>query len=69
MVLTDIYAAREKNTIGVSSKELADQIPGSLYCPSLGEAADCLRELAQTGDLIITVGAGDIYTVGEALVG
>ena len=69
VVLTDIYAAREKNTIGVSSKELADQIPGSLYCPSLGEAADCLRELAQTGDLIITVGAGDIYTVGEALVG
>jgi len=69
VVLTDIYAAREKNTIGISSKELADQIPGSLYCPSLGEAADCLRELAQTGDLIITVGAGDIYTVGEALVG
>ena len=69
VVLTDIYAAREKNTIGVSSKELSDQIPGSLYCPSLGEAADCLRELAQTGDLIITVGAGDIYTVGEALVG
>ena len=69
VVLTDIYAAREKNTIGISSKELADQIPGSLYCPSLGEAADCLRELARTGDLIITVGAGDIYTVGEALVG
>ena len=69
VVLTDIYAAREKNTIGISSKELADQIPGSLYCPSLGEAADCPRELARTGDLIITVGAGDIYTVGEALVG
>lgn len=69
VVLTDIYAAREKNTIGISSKDLADRIPGSIYCPSLESAANCLRELAQPGDLILTVGAGDIYTVGETLVG
>ena len=67
VVLTDIYAAREKNTIGISSRDLAEQIPGSLYCPSLNEAAEKLREIAREGDLILTVGAGDIYTVGEAL--
>ncbi len=68
VVLTDIYAAREKNTIGISSRDLAEQIPGSLYCPSLTGAAAKLREIAQGGDLILTVGAGDVFTVGEMLV-
>ncbi len=68
VVLTDIYAAREKNTVGVSSRDLAERIPGAVYCPSLAEAADKLREIAQPGDLIITAGAGDIFTVGEMLV-
>ena len=68
VVLTDIYAAREKNTIGISSRDLAEQIPGSLYCPSLAGAAAKLREIAQGGDLILTVGAGDVFTVGEMLV-
>ena len=66
-VLTDIFAAREKNTAGVSSRDLAAEIPGALYCPSLQEAEQCLMDLARPGDLILTVGAGDIYTVGEAL--
>ena len=66
-ILTDIYAAREKNTIGISSGDLAAKIPNAIYCPSLPEAAAKLREIVQTGDLVITVGAGDIYTVGEAL--
>ena len=68
VVLTDIYAAREKNTVGVSSRDLAERIPGAVYCPSLAEAADKQREIAQPGDLIITAGAGDIFTVGEMLV-
>ena len=66
-VLTDIFAAREKNTAGVSSRDLAAEIPGALYCPSLREAEQCLMDLARPGDLILTVGAGDIYTVGRAL--
>ncbi len=69
VVLTDIYAAREKNTIGISSQDLAREIPGSIYCPTLGEAEEKLRELARPGDLILAVGAGDIYTVGLALAG
>lgn len=68
VVLAEIFAARETNTIGISSSDLAKEIPGSIYCPTLTDVADELRRLAQPGDLILTVGAGDIYTVGEALV-
>ena len=67
-VLAEIYAAREQNTLGISSKDLAEKIPGAIYCPSLEAVTDKLRELAQPGDLILTVGAGDIYLAGEALV-
>ena len=67
VVLAEIYAAREKNTIGISSRDLAEKIPGAVYCPTLKDAEAELRSLAQPGDLILTVGAGDIYTVGEAL--
>ena len=67
-VLTDIFAARETDDLGVSSRDLAKEIPGSEYCPTLTELTARLRELAQPGDLILTVGAGDIVTAGEALV-
>ena len=66
-ILTDIFAARESNIVGVSSKMLADAIPGAVYCPSLPEVTAYLREHAQEGDLILTVGAGDIYKAGDAL--
>ena len=66
-LLAEIYAAREDNTIGISSRDLANRIPGSLYFPTLEELTAYLREIARPGDLILTVGAGNIYTVGEAL--
>ena len=67
LVLAEIFAAREKNTIGISSRDLAREIPGSFYCATLPEVTETLRRLVQPGDLILTVGAGDIYTAGEAL--
>lgn len=67
LVLAEIYAARERNTIGISSRDLAAQIPGAIYCESLQEVTQCLRQIAQPGDLILTVGAGDIFRAGEAL--
>ena len=67
VVLAEIYAAREQNTLGISSRDLAAQIPGALYCATLPEVTEALRSLARPGDLILTVGAGDIYTAGEAL--
>ena len=66
-VLTDIYAARERNLIGISSKMISDRIPGSVYCPSLQDVTAYLRQIAKPGDLILTVGAGDIYKAGDAL--
>ena len=67
-LLAEIFAARETNDIGISSRDLADRIPGAQYCATLPEVTDALRALARPGDLILTVGAGDIYTAGEALV-
>ncbi len=66
-ILAEIFAAREDNTLGISSNDLAQRIPGSVYCPTLEEVTRKLREVAQPGDLIVTVGAGDIYRAGEAL--
>ena len=66
-VLAEIYAARESNTIGISSRDLARRIPGSVYFETLPEVTAYLRGAAQKGDLILTVGAGDIYKAGEAL--
>ena len=67
-LVAEIYAAREQNTLGISSKDLADRIPGSIYCADLEEVTARLAQLARPGDLILTVGAGDIYRAGEALV-
>ena len=66
--LSEIYAAREKNTIGISSRDLAEHIPGSEYFATFEELEEQLRKDAKAGDLILTVGAGNIYRVGENLV-
>ena len=67
LILAEIYAAREQNDIGISSNDLARRIPGAIYCPTLDKVTEALRAAAQPGDLIITVGAGDIYKAGEKL--
>ncbi len=66
-ILTDIYAARERNHIGISSKMIADQIDGAIYCPTLQDVTTQIKAMAQPGDLILTVGAGDIYKAGDAV--
>ena len=67
LVLAEIYAARERNTVGISSRDLQAQIPGSVYCQTLPQVTEYLREIAGPGDVILTVGAGDIFRAGEAL--
>ena len=67
LVLAEIYAARERNTVGISSKDLQALIPGSVYCKDLPQVTDYLRSIAKPGDIILTVGAGDIFRAGEAL--
>ena len=67
LVLAEIYAARERNTVGISSKHLQELIPGSVYCKDLPSVTEYLRSIAKPGDIILTVGAGDIFRAGEAL--
>jgi len=71
LILADIYAAREKNTGDISSGMLADSISKKglecMYMPEFDKIADYVRSHSEPGDLIITMGAGDIYKVGEAL--
>ncbi len=68
-VLAEIYAAREKNTLGISSKDLSDLIPNSFYYGSFEEIDKFLRISAAPGDIILTVGAGDVYKIGENFLG
>lgn len=67
VVLAEIYAARESNTIGISSADLAAQIPGSIYCETLQDVTETLRKIVKEGDIVVTMGAGDIFRAGEAL--
>ena len=65
--MLDIYAAREKDTGEISSRHLCDKIPGSIYTPTMADAKRELKRILQEGDIFVTVGAGDVYRVGEAL--
>lgn len=71
VVLADIYAAREQNTIGVSSEDLMrrmlEQNINVHYIPDFKEIEDFVLAHTVSGDVLITMGAGDIVKVGEAL--
>jgi UDP-N-acetylmuramate--alanine ligase len=67
VILAEIYAARERNTVGISSRDLVSEIPGAVYCETLPEVTQNLKALASKGDVVLTVGAGDIFRAGEAL--
>ena len=67
LLLAEIYAARERNTVGISSRDLAEQVEGSIYCETLPKVTEMLREIVRPGDVVITMGAGDIFRAGEAL--
>ena len=73
VILADIYAARETDTLGVSSRDIADRIKklGTEvhYIPSFDEIETFILENCMNGDLLITMGAGDIVKVGEKLLG
>ncbi|MDY3020871.1 MAG: UDP-N-acetylmuramate--L-alanine ligase [Oliverpabstia sp.] len=73
VVLADIYAAREKNTLGVSSKDLQRCIlelgTPCEYFPTFDEIENYLLENCVGGDLLITMGAGDVVQIGEHLLG
>ena len=73
VVLADIYAAREKNTFGISSRDIEAKLKEKgtdvHYFPSFTEIENFLLKNCINGDLLITMGAGDIVNVGEYLLG
>ena len=72
VVVTDIYASREKDTGLVSSKDLADKLislgTDAVYGGSLAETEEYIRNNCKDGVLLVTMGAGDVYKIGENLV-
>ena len=73
VVLADIYAARETDTLGISSETLQREILAlgqeCYYFPSFDEIENFLLENCLNGDLLITMGAGDVVKIGENLLG
>ena len=67
VILCPIYAAREVNTYGVSSEDLAKRIPGAEVANDLRHAAQLLGEQVQPGDLVFTMGAGDVCKLVQYL--
>lgn len=67
-VTADIYAARETETLGVSSEQLAKDIGnGALYFDSFAKIAEWLKANARAGDMILTMGAGNITNLSKEL--
>lgn len=73
IILTDIYAAREKNTVGITSEDLLNELKSlgadCCYFPSFDEIENFLLKNCIDGDLLITMGAGDVVKIGENLLG
>lgn len=71
LILADIYAARETDTLGISSEQLARAATSygcdAIYLPSFDEIEKYVRDHCQSGDLLITMGAGDVVNIGEDL--
>lgn len=71
IILADIYAARETDTLGISSSDLAEEInklgTDAHYFSSFDEIEGFLKKNCCSGDLLITMGAGDVVNIGENL--
>lgn len=60
-VMTEIMGSREKNTYGIYTSQLAEKIPNSVWFNTQQEVCDYVLDNAKEGDLVLTMGCGDIY--------
>ncbi len=67
-VLTPILGSREPNDPSITSAKLAAKIPGAVLVDSLEAAAQWVKQNAQPGDLVITLGCGDVYKASKMMV-
>ena len=68
LVMTEILAVRETNTYNIHTADLAAKVPGSVWFDSFDAIADYVMEHAAPGDLILTLGGGDIYKCANLIV-
>lgn len=68
VVMTEIMGSRERNTYGVYTSQLAEKIPGSVWFNTFDEVADYVVKNAEEGDLVITLGCGDIYKAAKLMI-
>lgn len=61
VVVSDIMGSREQNTFGVSSRQITDQLPGAHYLATFPEIADFVCRNVREGDLVLTMGGGNVY--------
>ena len=69
VVLTEIMGSREINTYGISTQDLADEIPDSVWFDTFPKVADYLKENICEGDLVLTLGCGDVYKIAKLVLG
>ena len=68
VILSDIYAAREINESGITSEKLAELIGDkAIYGGNLDNTANILKQTVESGDLVIVMGAGDIFKIYQEL--
>lgn len=67
VVMTEIMGSREVNTFGIKTQDLADEIEGSVWFPEFKEVADYLKQNIKKGDLVITLGCGDVYKIAKMI--
>ena len=68
VVLTEIMGSREINTFDIHTSQLAEKIPGCAWFDSFDKIADYLYDNAKSGDLIITLGCGDVYKIAKKFI-
>ena len=72
IIVLDIYAAREKNTYGITSKDLTDKIislgKDAKYIPDFNECVSYVKDNVQENDIVMTLGAGTVTEIGPMLV-
>ncbi len=72
IIILDIYAAREKNTYGISSKDLVNQLnvigKEAKYIPDFNDCVSYIKEHVQENDVVITLGAGTVTEIGPMLI-
>ena len=66
-VISEIMGSREVNTIGIKATDLSEKIPGAVQLDTFEEICDYVCDHAESGDLVITLGCGDVYKVARMM--